>query len=272
LRRDPGILLEKLVAMALEAGRAVLDIYGSDFGVSYKSDSSPLTEADRRSHRIISARLAEAAPEVPVLSEEGKGVPYESRRGWRSFFLVDPLDGTKEFVNRNGEFTVNIALIEEGRPVMGVVHVPVGGATYYAARGLGAYRLGEGGEAGRIAVREAPEEGLVAVASRSHASPGLEEFLGGLRVRERVSRGSSLKFCLVAEGGADIYPRLGPTWEWDTGAGHAVVEEAGGSVTDLAGSPLAYNKESLKHEGFVVIGDPGIRAMMEGLSGGRSAG
>jgi 3'(2'), 5'-bisphosphate nucleotidase len=272
VRKDLDILLEKLVDITLEAGRAILDVYGSDFGVSYKSDSSPLTEADSRSHRIISARLAEAAPEVPVLSEEGKGVPYETRRGWRSFFLVDPLDGTKEFVSRNGDFTVNIALIEEGRPVMGVVHVPVEGTTYFAARGLGAYRRREGGGADRISVREAPGEGLVVVASRSHASPGLEDFLGGLRVRERVSRGSSLKFCLVAEGGADIYPRLGPTWEWDTGAGHAVVEEAGGSVTDLGGNPIVYNKESLKHEGFVVTGDARIRAMMEGPSGRRGAG
>ncbi len=269
---DRAILLEKLVDTAREAGRAILEIYGSDFGVSYKSDSSPLTEADRRSHEIISARLAEAAPEVPLLSEEGRSIPYQLRKGWHSFFLIDPLDGTKEFVNRNGEFTVNIALVEEGRPVMGVVHVPVEGTTYYAARGLGAYRIREGGIPERIAVREASGEGLVVVASRSHASPGLDEFLGGLKVGERVSRGSSLKFCLVAEGGADVYPRLGPTWEWDTGAGHSVVEEAGGLVTDLGGNAVVYNKESLKHEGFVVIGDSRIRVMMDERSGRRRSG
>jgi len=254
MRNFENNLHDSLVAMAKEAGYAVLDVYDSTFHVEYKSDRSPLTEADKRSHEIIAARLGEVSPDTPVLSEEGKGVSYEDRMNWERFFLVDPLDGTKEFINRNGEFTVNIALIEGNSPVLGVVHVPVQGVTYFAVKGKGAFRQKGDGAPERISVREADKDGLVVVASRSHPSPELEVFLSKIRVRERVSRGSSLKFCIVAEGGADIYPRLGPTWEWDTAAGHAVVEEAGGSVTDIEGEPLLYNKESLKHAGFVVYG------------------
>jgi 3'(2'), 5'-bisphosphate nucleotidase len=244
---------KRLVEAAGEAGRAVLEVYEADFEVEYKTDRSPLTEADRRSHEIITERLSDLAPNIPVLSEEGRDIPYEERFKWKSFFLVDPLDGTKEFIDRNGDFTVNIALIEEDHPVLGVVHVPVEGVTYYAASGLGAFRQANGEEPCSINVRQAAE-GLAVVSSRSHPSPELKGFLKRLDVRERVSRGSSLKFCLVAEGGADIYPRLGPTWEWDTAAGHCVVEEAGGMVTDLKGGPLRYNKESLKHEGFIAFG------------------
>jgi 3'(2'), 5'-bisphosphate nucleotidase len=253
---DQGRLLHNLVSLAEEAGRAVLEVYGSaDMGVAYKDDRSPMTLADRRSHEIISRGLASAAPGVPAISEEGRDIPYAERRGWDRFFLVDPLDGTKEFISRNGEFTVNIALIEGGSPAMGVVHVPVLGLTYSAARGKGAFKKEGGGRPERIAVGRAPSgEGLAVVASRSHGSEALEGFLGGLRVKERISKGSSLKFCLVAEGRADIYPRFGPTWEWDTAAGHAVVLEARGLVTDTAGGPLLYNKEVLKHEGFIVWG------------------
>jgi 3'(2'), 5'-bisphosphate nucleotidase len=247
-------LLEKLVDVAKEAGRAILDVYGSGFEVEYKADRSPLTEADRRSHEIIKAKLNEVSPEIPFLSEEGRQTAYGERKRWQSFFLVDPLDGTKEFINRNGEFTVNIALMEEDRPVMGVVHVPVQGTTYFAARGQGAHSQRNGEPPRRIQVRDADEDALVVVASRSHATPELEDFIAKLNVKERTSRGSALKFCLVAEGSADIYPRLGPTWEWDTGAGHAIVEEAGGRVLDLEGAPLAYNKESLKHRGFIALG------------------
>ncbi len=246
--------LERLAEAAKEAGRAVLDVYGSgDFGVSYKEDRSPLTLADTRSHEIIKARLKGLAPGIPVLSEEDGGTEYAVRKGWEKFCLVDPLDGTKEFINRNGEFTVNIAVLEAGRPVLGVVHVPVRDRTYYAAQGIGAYRRdGEGGPV-RIRVRPWPETGgLVVVASRSHGSPELEEFKRKIPVDKLIFAGSSLKFCLVAEGSADIYPRFGPTWEWDTAAGHAIVLEAGGRVVDLGGEQeLAYNKEILKHQGFI---------------------
>lgn len=248
-------LLGKLVETARAAGKAVLDVYESDFEVSYKDDRSPLTEADRRSHGIIADALGRLSPAIPVLSEEGKHIPYAERKGWGAFYLVDPLDGTKEFINRNGEFTVNIALIEDGRPILGVVHVPVQGTTYYAMEGAGAYRQKNDEPPQKIKTRQAPEDGLTVVASRSHPSPELEDFLKKLKVKDRVSRGSSLKFCLVAEGGADVYPRLGPTWEWDTAAGHTIVEEAGGTVEDLEGRALLYNKKALKHEGFIVFGD-----------------
>jgi 3'(2'), 5'-bisphosphate nucleotidase len=248
-------LLEELVEAAREAGREILEVYSSGFEVSYKSDSSPVTTADRRSHELIKRRLAGLSPNIPFLSEEGRSIDYATRRGWREFYLIDPLDGTKEFIGRNGEFTVNIALIREARPLAGVIYVPVLDLTYYALKGHGAFVM-KGEEAPRSIASGSGTGagGLVVVASRSHATPELEGYLKRLKVRERVSRGSSLKFCLVAEGKADIYPRLGPTWEWDTAAGHAILEEAGGRVLDLGGRALAYNKESLKHEGFIALG------------------
>jgi 3'(2'), 5'-bisphosphate nucleotidase len=253
---DTG-LLDKIIDVSRRAGDAVLEVYGSgDFGVTYKDDRSPLTLADKRSHEMITRALGSIAPDIPVLSEEGKDIPFAERRGWERFFLVDPLDGTKEFVSRNGEFTINIALMEDARPVLGVVHVPVWGVTYYAEKGGGAFKKEGDGATARINVQDAPSPGgLVVVASRSHGSEGLERYLGGLRVKERTSAGSALKFCLVAEGSADIYPRFGPTWEWDTAAGHAVVLEAGGLVTDTGGGEeLRYNKEVIKHAGFIVWG------------------
>jgi 3'(2'), 5'-bisphosphate nucleotidase len=246
-------LLDRLIEIAREAGRAVLDVYGSgDVEVSYKSDSSPLTEADRRSHEVIQKGIVELAPDIPLLSEEGAGADYAVRCAWERFFLVDPLDGTKEFVKRNGEFTVNIALIEGKGPGRGVVYVPVRDVFYYSRQGGGAYRQEGGDPPRRIHVKEGPgSDGLVVVASRSHGSEALEDFLKTVRVKARISAGSSLKFCLVADGTADIYPRFGPTWEWDTAAGHAIVLEAGGVVVDTGGGELAYNKEVLKHKGFI---------------------
>lgn len=249
-------LLDKLVDAAREAGRAILAVYSSGFEVSYKPDRSPVTTADRQSHEIINERLTKLSPHIPLLSEEGKDINYAARRGWKEFYLIDPLDGTKEFISGNGEFTVNIALIRDSRPVAGVIYVPVEDVMYYALKGHGAYMTKGDGPPRRISVSAGTgPEGLIVVASRSHASQALEDFLRNLKVKERVSRGSSLKFCLVAEGKADIYPRLGPTWEWDTAAGHAILEEAGGRVVDLKGRALIYNKESLKHEGFIAMGN-----------------
>jgi len=243
-------LLSKVVELAREAGRSVMEVYSRPFSVEYKEDSSPLTEADSASHRVIAAGLSAIAPGVPVISEEGESVPYAARREFERFWLVDPLDGTKEFIKRNGEFTVNIALIEDGAPVMGVVYAPAAGLMYYAEGDSTAFMEREGEAPVRIRSGFAGP-GVRAVVSRSHPDARVEEFLKGYDVLERVEAGSSLKFCIVAEGRADLYPRFGETWEWDTAAGHAVAAGAGASVTLPDGSPLRYNKEGLKNPGFI---------------------
>ena len=248
---ETNILLE----IAREAGRAILEVYSHDFKVDFKSDQTPLTNADRASHDIIVRRLQQHFPGIPVLSEEGANIPYQVRSSWQYFWLVDPLDGTKEFVKKNGEFTVNIALIGDGVPVLGVVYVPVTDVLYWGGRGLPAMVQVGKDEPRTIRTRKPdPQAGLTVVMSRSHPAPELKEYLEPLRVAEAVSVGSSLKLCIVAEGRADLYPRLGPTMEWDIAAGHAVVEAAGGTITTLDGSPLTYNKQDLLNPYFVVHG------------------
>jgi len=252
LKVDISVLSE----IAVSAGQAILEIYAHDFDVEYKDDRSPLTEADRASHRIIEEALLKHYPEIPVLSEEGKGIPYEERKNWQRFWLVDPLDGTKEFVKRNGEFTVNIALIEGERPAAGVIYIPVEDRLFWGIVGEGAWSKKGAGDAAPIHVRKPPETGgLIVVQSRSHPSEALQSYLEKLEIKESIARGSSLKLCAVADGSADIYPRLGPTWEWDTAAGHAVVEAAGGHVVDLEKKPLRYNKEVIKNDHFIVVSD-----------------
>jgi len=253
------------VEIARQAGRLVLKVYQGNPKVSYKDDRSPLTEADRASHSHITEGLQGLAPHIPVLSEEGASVPYQERKGWKEFFLVDPLDGTKEFISRNGEFTVNICLMREGIPTLAVVHAPALGLSYWALKGHGAFRQ-EGQKVQRLHSRTAPRDGLAVVVSRSHPSRKLEAFLKPLTVRQQIPRGSSLKFCLLAEGSADLYPRLGPTWEWDTAAGHCILQEAGGLVVDPRGKPLGYNKEDLKHQGFIAMGSPQLLEVL-GLAG-----
>jgi len=244
---DEKALTDALCALALEAGAAAMEVYHSDFDAAMKADASPVTEADRRGEEIILAGLKALAPSTPVLAEEsaseGKIPPDLGAR----FFLVDPLDGTKEFVNRTGEFTINIALIENGRPAYGVVYAPPIAKLYVGApSGAWAATIDDAGAIGArktIAARRAPSDGLVAVASRSHRSVETDDFLKTLPVKDFTAAGSSLKFCLVAEGAADIYPRFGRTMEWDTGAGQAVLEAAGGSVIAYPGdAPLAYGK------------------------------
>jgi 3'(2'), 5'-bisphosphate nucleotidase len=248
--------LEQVVFLSAEAGRRILRIYETKFSVASKEDRSPLTEADLASHRIIVHTLASLSPGVPVLSEESAAIGFAERRRWSRFWLIDPLDGTREFVNRNGEFTVNIALIEDHQPVLGVVHVPVTDVSYFACRGLGAFkRTAEDGDI-RLRVCTHAEDPLRVVGSRSHRGTSLGDFLSRVGLHEIVSMGSSLKFCIVAEGAADIYPRLGPTSEWDTAAAQCIVEEAGGKVVDLDLRPLRYNtKESLLNPHFLVFGD-----------------
>lgn len=248
-------LLPGVIDLAREAGRAIIEVYAQvEPAVEYKRDNSPLTQADLASHQIIVEGLARLAPEWPVLSEESRETPFDRRREWQCFWLVDPLDGTKEFLRRNGEFTVNIALIKEGAPILGVVYAPAIDRLYYAACGLGAFKV-EGGAVSPIHTAPLPSGTIRVVMSRSHGSgeENLDPFTGGAQC-EFVSMGSSLKFCLVAEGSADVYPRTGPTMEWDTAAAQCVVEEAGGTVTDLEGNAMVYNKPVLLNPGFVTFG------------------
>jgi len=248
-------LVEPIVALAEDAGRAILEVYSTDFDVQEKDDASPLTQADLASHRWIDAGLRSLTPDIPVISEESGLPDFDERRTWQRYWIVDPLDGTKEFVSRNGEFTVNIALIERGRPVLGVVHVPVLGRTYVGCEGLGAERRDGQGDPVSIAVATASQAPVRVVGSRSHRGASLDAFLARLGDHTMIPMGSSLKFCVVAEGGADLYPRLGPTSEWDTAAAQAVVEQAGGAVLTLDGKPMKYNqKADILNPHFLVIG------------------
>ncbi len=253
-------LVDKAVSVARDAGDAVEEIYRrvADLEVAQKADNSPLTVADLASHRIIVSGLRALTPDIPVLSEEGADRAYEDRRCWQRFWLVDPLDGTKEFIRRNGEFTVNIALVEDGVPVLGVVYAPMLQRTYSGILGRGAWRRDGDGEAVPIAASGTEEKDLAVMASRSHPGPLLATFLSQLPAHRLVSMGSSLKLCLVAEGAADVYPRLGPTMEWDTAAAHAVVASAGGEVLDFEARPLRYNKEDLLNPHFIVLSQRSI--------------
>lgn len=251
--------IEEVKGLARAAGAAVLEVYGTEFAVDAKEDDSPLTEADRRSNAVILEGLARISPSIPVISEESKALPFEERRGWDCFWLVDPLDGTKEFIKRNGEFTVNIALVRGGTPVLGVVYQPVGDRLYWASEGAGAWLSADAGEPVRLegGPHYSEKDEVVVVASRSHLTDEVRAFVAELEGQgKRVefhSAGSSLKLCLVAEGAADVYPRLGPTMEWDTAAAHAVALAAGRRVVEHAtGEPLRYNKESLLNPHFVV--------------------
>jgi 3'(2'), 5'-bisphosphate nucleotidase len=250
-------LLPQVVQLARQAGEAVMRVYAEvNPAVEYKRDNSPLTQADLASHHTIDEGLTRIAPGWPVLSEESKEIPFDQRSGWQRFWLVDPLDGTKEFLKRNGEFTVNIALMEEGRPILGVVYAPAMDRMYYAARGAGAWKA-EGGSVAAIRIGRVAHGRTRVVTSRSHGSgeESLDRFTGGDAACDFVTMGSSLKFCLVAEGAADVYPRTGPTMEWDTAAAQCVVEQAGGTVMDLEGNPMVYNKPVLVNPGFVARGE-----------------
>ena len=228
--------IKKIVNIAREAGDAILKIYAKDFEVYTKEDESPLTEADQAANTIILEKLLESYPDIPYISEEVKQQDYSERKDWDYCWLIDPLDGTKEFVKKNGEFTVNIALIHKGVPVLGVVHVPVQNKTYYAEQGQGAFLIENNGAPVQIENRKHYSEldEIVVVASRSHLSQEVVDFVDDLRAKgkkvEFISSGSSLKFCIVAEGKAHVYPRLAPTMEWDTGAAHAICLEAGKNV------------------------------------------
>tara|TARA_B100000131_G_C17962937_1_gene551172 strand:- start:75 stop:899 length:825 start_codon:yes stop_codon:yes gene_type:complete len=237
-------LIESLIKISKNAGDAIMEIYESDIKVDIKSDQSPLTKADLISNKIICQSLREINPDIPILSEESSDIPYQERSEWGQYWLVDPLDGTKEFIKRNGEFTTNIALISDNRPILGVIHVPANQETFWGSNEIGAYQLK--GESminkKRIFASQEKRDNLRIVSSRSHPSGDLKKLLDILPTYKTVSIGSSLKFCLIAKGDADCYPRLGPTCEWDTAAGEIIAESAGASVLDIKNNKMQYNK------------------------------
>ncbi|MGD8175538.1 3'(2'),5'-bisphosphate nucleotidase CysQ [Marinimicrobium sp. ARAG 43.8] len=254
----PDMPYADVVTTACRAGDAIMAVYSRDFAVHQKSDDSPVTEADLAAHHIIVADLQRLTPDIPILSEESANAPWEERRQWERYWLVDPLDGTKEFIRKNGEFTVNIALIEQGNPVWGVVYAPALDTLYYGGTATGDAVKVRAEQASPIHASAAPEgrAGWRIVGSRSHQSPAFLEFLTGFDEPEIKSLGSSLKICLVAEGEADLYPRLGPTSEWDTGAAHAVLLGAGGQlVVADTDEPLRYNQtDSVLNPFFIAKG------------------
>lgn len=241
--------LEPIIAIAKDAGSAIMQVYASDFEVIKKEDSSPLTQADIAAHQVIVTALSKLTPHLPILSEESDEIPYETRRTWHTYWLIDPLDGTREFVKRNGEFTVNIALISERKPVMGVVYAPVTELLYFSTQGSGAYKQEKSSPSQKIHCKLLNPKQPIVAGSRSHTDQKMQRFLQNLEHHsgvksELINMGSSLKICLVAEGVADVYPRLGPTSEWDTAAGHCILKEAGGDIVDEAGVTLSYNSKN----------------------------
>jgi 3'(2'), 5'-bisphosphate nucleotidase len=250
---DYRSLLSDVLNIADAASERVLEIYQTDFKVEYKDDKSPLTAADLASHDIIDAGLRKLTPDIPILSEESANAPWSERRHWQRFWLVDPIDGTKDFTRRTGEFTVNIALVEDGEPVMGVVTAPALEEAFWGIKGEGAWKRASDGSEKSISVVEPPARKRV-VASKNHLNDETRSFMESLGEHEMVQAGSSLKFCRIAEGEADVYPRIGPTCEWDTGAAHAVLSAAGGKVETLAGEPLKYGKEDVYNPHFVASG------------------
>ena len=254
------------IALAREAGEAIMEVYAQDFDVESKADASPLTAADLASHRIICAGLSALTPDIPVLSEESAAIDWAMRRSWSRYWLVDPLDGTREFVKKNGEFTVNIALIDDGVSVLGVVYAPALDYLVHAERGVGAF-VRDGAADIALMTQQPPPTPLRVAASRSHLDARTAAALEKMGATERIGMGSSLKFCRIAEGRIDVYPRFGPTSEWDTAAGQCVVEAAGGAVLTLDGAALRYNtKESLLNPDFIVLGDTNLswRSWLDG--------
>jgi 3'(2'), 5'-bisphosphate nucleotidase len=250
--------ISRIIDIAEKAGKAIMEIYSqNDFSTTYKDDNSPLTRADIASNKVIKESLEALEPKLPILSEEAKDISYEDRRSWKSYWLIDPLDGTKEFIKKNGEFTVNIALVVNAMPFLGVVHAPSFSVTYYASKGKGAFKKTVNKQIEKINVDSYKKGTLKIVASRSHKGEKLEGFIkdigSKMREVEYINMGSSLKLCLVAEGIAHLYPRLNPTMEWDTAAAQCIVEEAGGMVVDMAGNQIRYNKESLLNDDFLVL-------------------
>lgn len=249
----PTLLLPEVIAIAERAGAVILEHYRGSIKARAKADASPVTAADEAGEAVILAGLRELAPGIPIVAEEEVAAGRMPELGDGPFWLVDPLDGTKEFLSRNGEFTVNIGLIESRQPVLGVVLAPAKGLAWWGTVGQGACRR-EDGAVARIRARPRPAKGMVAVASRSHRDAETDAWLKQQGIEDTVSAGSSLKFCLVAEGKADVYPRFGPTMEWDTAAGHAILRAAGGRVATTSGEPFLYHKPGFRNPGFIAYG------------------
>ena len=256
--RDLAALADALQPIVEAAGEAILRIYDSAFAVQRKDDNSPLTLADLESQRVIIEGLKTITPDIPILSEESAAAPWVERQRWRELWIVDPLDGTREFVKRNGEFTINIALVVEHEPLLGIISAPAQRLTFWGMAGSGAFTRADGQDSRRIHTA-APQRPLRVVGSRSHMSPQTAGYLARLPAHVLTGVGSSLKFCLIAEGQAELYPRFGPTSEWDTAAGQAVLEAAGGRVTRLDGHRLRYNcRESVINGDFVAFSDASV--------------
>lgn len=252
-------LLDPVIQIAYQAGKEIMEVYDAGFSVEEKSDHTPVTEADTAANKVIETGLKDLTPHLPILTEETKPTPYEERQAWPRYWLIDPLDGTREFIKRNGEFTVNIALIDGDKSVMGVVYAPVIGVLYYAAKGQGAFKQESTNEPEALHVRENCTGKIIIACGRSHPSEEFKKFISNIGEHEIIRVGSALKSCLVAEGKADLYARLGPTSEWDTAAAQCIVEEAGGAITDTAMQRLRYNtKENLLNPHFFVAGDKSI--------------
>lgn len=253
---DLNYLSQQCLNIARQAGEVILQIYHGDYSIEEKADKTPLTEADIAAHNIIIKQLQTLTPGIPVLSEEAAQQPFELRQQWQTYWLVDPLDGTREFIKRNGEFTVNIALIHQHKSILGVIHAPVIKQDYYAWQGAGAFKVEAGMPAKKIQVRKLNSKKPVIAGSRSHVTEQMQNYLNQLQDYDLLSVGSSLKFCLIAEGLADLYPRLGPTSEWDSAAAHCIVEQAGGYISKTNRDALLYNtKDSLLNPSFLVYGD-----------------
>ena len=259
-KQDLKELLDPVIQIAYQAGKVIMEVYDEGFSVENKSDHTPVTEADKAANDIIESALKELTPHLPILTEEAKPTPYSERRNWVRYWLIDPLDGTREFIKRNGEFTVNIALIDGDESVMGVVYAPVIGVLYYAAKGQGAFKQESTNEPQAIHVRNKCRGKTMVACGRSHPTEEVQSFLANLGEHEIIRVGSAIKSCMVAEGKVDLYARLGPTSEWDTAAAQCVVEEAGGAITDTSMQRLRYNtKDDLLNPHFFVAGDQSIK-------------
>tara|TARA_B100001750_G_scaffold223195_1_gene213234 strand:+ start:560 stop:1357 length:798 start_codon:yes stop_codon:yes gene_type:complete len=245
-------LIEQLIEISKEAGKAILEVYNTDFDHQIKEDLSPLTNADTLSHNIIYERLKVLTPDIPILSEENSDIPFGIRSTWNEYWLIDPLDGTKEFINKNDEFTVNIALVRKHKPILGLIYIPVIKHTYWGSEDFGSFFIDADNKIKKIEVSKKMDNCMKIAVSRSHPSKELNSFLINIKNFKLLKVGSSIKFCMIASGAADLYPRFGPTSEWDTAAGHAILKYAGGRIITLNKNELEYNKkDSYLNKSFI---------------------